>query len=176
MLKSTKKGLGFWQFFQPKNFLEKRVGFRGFKSIFRHVCPYVAPYISVFNTNTQPVLSNTPYQASSYPRFVIRIISILATIAVTIEFLSVMVICFALDIYYNDESKLADGSPLTVLQAPTPSWHWLFHIKAFITMIVAQVITCFLVMILLISLKCDKLKRQHGMMQKSIQNFSFRIL
>ena len=100
----------------------------------------------------------------------VRILSYLAGIGSFIEFLAVMVICFCLDVYYNDEehTKKPDGSPITVLDAPTPTWHWLFHIKAFITMIFAQVITAMIILVLLFSQKSERMKMKHGLTQKLI--------
>lgn len=108
-------------------------------------------------------------EGSKFSKRTVKGLAYLSGIGSFIEFSSVMVICFCLDVYYNDEQKKEDGSPFTVLDAPTPQWHWLLHIKAFSTMIFAQVITSATVLVLIYSQKpSSSLRQQHGIIPKTI--------
>jgi len=140
------------------------------KWIWRFGIATAIPYLGVIMpiSNYKLFYNHEFLEGSKYSTKTVKILSYLAGIGSFIEFMSVMVICFCLDVYYNDESKKSDGSPITVLDAPTPTWHWLFHIKAFLTMIFSQIITAVIVLILLFSQKNQSLKTQHGLTQKLI--------
>ena len=61
---------------------------------------------------------------SRFSERVVKLLARTAGICEIIGWIAALGIMFGLDIYYNTD----EGAP-TVLEAPTPTWHWKLHVK-----------------------------------------------